>query len=91
MEINESSVAVFYVSRIFGYAPYLIERTVSGKIKRISSNNLLRAYSFTLLTILGNKIGSYGCYKQNTFVHDFPVGLCIMGLYNDVEAKVSLR
>lgn len=53
MEINESSLAVFYCGRVFGYAPYRIERTVSGKLKRIFSSVVLKFYSFGLLISLG--------------------------------------
>ncbi|XP_037040411.1 gustatory receptor for sugar taste 43a-like isoform X2 [Bradysia coprophila] len=61
MEINEASLPVFYVSRIFGYAPYRIERTVSGKFKGVLRSIPIRIYSVVLLSTLA-LLCAYGMY-----------------------------
>lgn len=51
MEIQEASLPIFYVSRIFGLAPFVIRRNGKGKIADISRNLLLCIYSgFVLIT-----------------------------------------
>ncbi|KAJ6636370.1 Gustatory receptor for sugar taste 43a [Pseudolycoriella hygida] len=52
MEISEPTLIVFYASRIFGYAPYRLERNASGKITRIISSLVMKSYSIALLFTL---------------------------------------
>lgn len=53
MEISKSTGPQFYISRILGYAPYVIERDYNGKIGKIKSSKLLCSYSLILIVSLG--------------------------------------
>ncbi|XP_053663509.1 gustatory receptor for sugar taste 43a [Anopheles marshallii] len=52
MEISESTKVVFYVSRIFGLAPYVVKRTSKGQIVDCKRNVLLVIYSVCLVFCL---------------------------------------
>ncbi|XP_053674022.1 LOW QUALITY PROTEIN: gustatory receptor for sugar taste 43a-like [Anopheles nili] len=52
MEISEPTKIVFYVSRIFGLAPYVIKRTSKGKIIDYKRNAFLIVYSLGLVFCL---------------------------------------
>ncbi|XP_039438223.1 gustatory receptor for sugar taste 43a isoform X4 [Culex pipiens pallens] len=52
MEISESTQAVFFVSRIFGLAPYVVKRTSKGQIVDYKRNLLLVIYSLSVVFCL---------------------------------------
>ncbi|EAA13258.5 AGAP004727-PA [Anopheles gambiae str. PEST] len=52
MEISESTKVVFYVSRIFGLAPYVVKRTPIGQIVDYKRSVFLIAYSVGLVFCL---------------------------------------
>ncbi|XP_049292713.1 gustatory receptor for sugar taste 43a isoform X2 [Anopheles funestus] len=52
MEISEPTKVVFYVSRIFGLAPYVVKRMSNGQIVEIKRNVLLIIYSVCLVFCL---------------------------------------
>ncbi|XP_058065769.1 gustatory receptor for sugar taste 43a [Anopheles bellator] len=52
MEISEPTKIVFYVSRMFGLAPYVIKRTSKGQIVDYKRNVLLMVYSLSLVFCL---------------------------------------
>ncbi|XP_041770344.1 gustatory receptor for sugar taste 43a isoform X2 [Anopheles merus] len=52
MEISESTKVVFYVSRIFGLAPYVVKRTPIGQIVDYKRNVFLIVYSVGLVFCL---------------------------------------
>ncbi|XP_035912687.1 gustatory receptor for sugar taste 43a isoform X3 [Anopheles stephensi] len=52
MEISEPTKVVFYVSRIFGLAPYVVKRTSSGQIVDYKRNVFLIIYSVALVFCL---------------------------------------
>lgn len=49
MEIQENNPIIFYSSRIFGLAPYLIKRNEKGKIREYKLSILLCGYSAMVL------------------------------------------
>lgn len=53
MEISESTKVVFYVSRIFGLAPYVVKRTPIGQIVDYKRSVFLIVYSVGLVFCLG--------------------------------------
>ena len=53
MEISDTNLSIFYVSRFFGLAPYLIKRNSKGKIVDFRSNVLLLIYSVCLFATIG--------------------------------------
>lgn len=53
MEIQESSVNIFYVSRVFALAPYLLKRNAKGVIDNYKLSVSLCMYSITVLTATG--------------------------------------
>uniref|UniRef100_A0A182WAT1 Gustatory receptor n=1 Tax=Anopheles minimus TaxID=112268 RepID=A0A182WAT1_9DIPT len=52
MEISEPTKVVFYVSRIFGLAPYVVKRTSRGQIVDYKRNVFLIVYSVCLVFCL---------------------------------------
>ncbi|XP_062553970.1 gustatory receptor for sugar taste 43a isoform X4 [Armigeres subalbatus] len=52
MEISESTKAVFFVSRIFGLAPYVVKRTTKGQIVDYKRNLVLVIYSLCIVFCL---------------------------------------
>lgn len=53
MEIQESSLAVFYVNRVMGLAPYIIKRNKKGRIENIKLSIPLCIYSVLVLATVG--------------------------------------
>uniref|UniRef100_A0A182YI60 Gustatory receptor n=1 Tax=Anopheles stephensi TaxID=30069 RepID=A0A182YI60_ANOST len=56
MEISEPTKVVFYVSRIFGLAPYVVKRTSSGQIVDYKRNVFLIIYSVALVFCLAHTV-----------------------------------
>lgn len=53
MEIQQSSLAIFHVNRVFGLAPYLTRRNKKGRIDDIKFSVCLCIYSLLVLTAAG--------------------------------------
>lgn len=53
MEISESTKVVFFVSRIFGLAPYVVKRTSKGQIVDYKRNLVLVIYGLGIVFCLG--------------------------------------
>lgn len=53
MEIEDSNTVIFYTSRAFGLAPFLIRRTPKGRIAEFVLSVLLCGYSVAVLLALG--------------------------------------
>lgn len=58
MEIQESSIPVFYLSRILGLTPYTLKRSSRGRIESIQLNYWLCGYSAAVLLAAGKIIKS---------------------------------
>ncbi|XP_053686251.1 gustatory receptor for sugar taste 43a [Sabethes cyaneus] len=52
MEISESTKVVFFVSRVFGLAPYVVKRTTKGQIVDYKRNLLLVIYGLCVVFCL---------------------------------------
>lgn len=76
MEISESTQAVFFVSRIFGLAPYVVKRTSKGQIVDYKRNLLLVIYSLSVVFCLGSYLTTDGgrhrhdCYQKPIKLND---------------------
>lgn len=53
MEIQKTTTGVFYASRIFGLAPYFIQRNSKGRITEIKLSIILCIYSVLALVVTG--------------------------------------
>ena len=53
MELNENTLHIFHLSRICGFAPYLMRRNAIGQIVEIKYNVTLCVYSVVLMLALG--------------------------------------
>lgn len=70
MEINKTTLSVYYSARLFGFAPYCIERNKLNQIIQVKFSRLLCVYSVTLLVVLGC-LTNYGLYFDATST--FPI------------------
>lgn len=52
MEINETTIAVYYSSRLLGFAPYSLKRNKVNQITEIQFNRNLCVYSILFLSVL---------------------------------------
>lgn len=53
MEIQESTLSIFYVSRAFALAPYLLKRNAKGVINDYKLSFMLCLYSIAVTLALG--------------------------------------
>lgn len=53
MEIDSANPTVFYASRIFGLAPYLVVGTGNGPLREFKLNIVMCGYSVLLLLATG--------------------------------------
>lgn len=70
MEINKTTLSVYYSARLFGFAPYAIEQNKLNQIIQVKFSRLLCIYSVTLLVVLG-VLTNYGLYFDATST--FPI------------------
>uniref|UniRef100_A0A182PZE1 Uncharacterized protein n=1 Tax=Anopheles farauti TaxID=69004 RepID=A0A182PZE1_9DIPT len=59
MEISEPTKIVFYASRLFGLAPYVVKRASKGQIVDYKRNVYLIVYSMCLVFCLGANVLGY--------------------------------
>lgn len=65
MEINKTTLSVYYTARLFGFAPYAIEQNKLNQIIQVKFSRFLCIYSVTLLIVLA-VLTNYGLYFDAT-------------------------
>lgn len=70
MEINKTTLSVYYSTRLFGFAPYSIEQTKLNQIIQVKFSRILCIYSVILLIVL-TALTNYGLYFDATST--FPI------------------
>lgn len=65
MEINKTTLSVYYTARLFGFAPYAIEQNKLNQIIQVKFSRFLCIYSVTLLIVLA-ALTNYGLYFDAT-------------------------
>ncbi|XP_031629035.1 gustatory receptor for sugar taste 43a-like [Contarinia nasturtii] len=65
MEINKTTLSVYYAARLFGFAPYSIQQNKLNQIIQVKYSRFLCIYSVTLLILLGT-LTNYGIYFDAT-------------------------
>lgn len=53
MDIQDKNTVIFFTSRVFGLAPYLVERSLKGQIQAIKLSVIFCGYSVLLLASMG--------------------------------------
>ncbi|XP_055625786.1 gustatory receptor for sugar taste 43a isoform X3 [Toxorhynchites rutilus septentrionalis] len=66
MEISESTRAVFFVSRVFGLAPYVVKKTSKGQIVDYKRNLFLVIYGLCVVFCLGGRYAFGVCQGGQT-------------------------
>lgn len=70
MEINKTTLSVYYSARLFGFAPYAIEQNKLNQMIQVKCSRFLCIYSVALLLILA-ALTNYGLYFDAT--SSFPI------------------
>lgn len=52
MEIQDKNSVIFFTSRVFGLAPYLVERSLKGQVQAVKLSLILCGYSVLLLATM---------------------------------------
>lgn len=65
MEINKTTLFVYYTARLFGFAPYSIEQNKLNQMIQVKFSRGLCIYSFALSIVLA-ALTNYGLYFDAT-------------------------
>lgn len=68
MEINDTTIAIYYSSRLLGFAPYSLKRNKLNQITEIQISRNLCLYSMFLVIILC-ALTNYGLVYDNESSH----------------------
>lgn len=63
MEINNTTIYIYYTNRLFGFAPYALKRNKQNVIVNIERNNFFTIYSVALVISLAC-LTNFGLYMD---------------------------
>lgn len=68
MEINNTTVCLYYTNRVLGFAPYALQKNKLNRIVNVKESRFLLSYSVFMIIGLGI-LTNYGLYYDATSEH----------------------